>query len=529
MEALDIVKLIEKNSLTRLSKDYESKLINKIKTNFTDTQQQLFVASFYCFLNYDSKKDFVINFDNVWKWIGFSRKDSAKKLLEKHFTIDIDYKVQKLAPPIDGASFEDETVASEVAEASFEDEILHGGQNKEIITLTINTFKKFCMKANTKKADEIHEYYIKLEELLQETVNEETNELRLQLQIKDEENEENEKILLGKNQRIKQLENKILKRQSRLDCDDKNYIYIITTEVHIQDRIYIIGRAVDLPARLTTYNKTMEHNVVYCKSCKSREQMNIIEIMILLKLDKYRERTNRDRFILPLDADISLFTDIVNSAIKWFDDIQDYVHIYDNIDIGLTNEELQQKFSYEIIESEEEIKNKRKEYKKQYRVDNLQKITEADIEYRQDHKEEKSITDKIYRESNKEKILENKKIYYENNKEKILENQKIYYEDNKEVILEKQKEYHENNKDTINQKRKTYRDENKEKISEQKKIYCEKYKDEIKIRNKIYRETLTETITCDCGIILRLCNSKSEKHLNSKAHQMFIKKQKLIE
>ena len=53
--------------------------------------------------------------------------------------------------------------------------------------LTINTFKKFCMKANTKNADEIHEYYIKLEELLQETVNEETNELRLQLQNKEEE------------------------------------------------------------------------------------------------------------------------------------------------------------------------------------------------------------------------------------------------------------------------------------------------------------------------------------------------------
>ena len=90
MESLDIVKLIEKNSLTRLSKDYESKLINKIKTNFTDTQQQLFVASFYCFLNYDSKKDFVINFDNVWKWIGFSRKGHAKTCLEKHFTMDID-------------------------------------------------------------------------------------------------------------------------------------------------------------------------------------------------------------------------------------------------------------------------------------------------------------------------------------------------------------------------------------------------------------------------------------------------------
>jgi len=53
--------------------------------------------------------------------------------------------------------------------------------------LSVNAFKKFCLKSGTKKADEIHDYYVKLEELLQETVNEETNELREQLLIKDEE------------------------------------------------------------------------------------------------------------------------------------------------------------------------------------------------------------------------------------------------------------------------------------------------------------------------------------------------------
>ena len=40
----------------------------------------------------DSKKDFVIDFDTVWKWVGFMRKDSAKKVLEKHFVSDVDYK-----------------------------------------------------------------------------------------------------------------------------------------------------------------------------------------------------------------------------------------------------------------------------------------------------------------------------------------------------------------------------------------------------------------------------------------------------
>ena len=56
-----------------------------------------------------------------------------------------------------------------------------GGSNKETFMLTIKTFKLFCLKACTKKADQIHDYYIKLEELLQEILNEETNELRVQL------------------------------------------------------------------------------------------------------------------------------------------------------------------------------------------------------------------------------------------------------------------------------------------------------------------------------------------------------------
>ena len=36
--------------------------------------------------------------------------------------------------------------------------------------LNIETFKKYCLKAGTKKADEIHDYYIKLENVLQEII-----------------------------------------------------------------------------------------------------------------------------------------------------------------------------------------------------------------------------------------------------------------------------------------------------------------------------------------------------------------------
>ena len=170
MQSLDIVKLIEKNSNTRLSKEYEHKLLNKIKDTFTDNQQQLFVSSFYCYLNYHSKNDFVIDFDDVWKWLGYTRKNDGKRVLEKHFVIDLDYKVKKTVTETSVASFKEE-----------KEQAKNGGQNKEKITLTINTFKKFCLKAGTNKSNEIHEYYIKLEELLHETMNEESNELREQL------------------------------------------------------------------------------------------------------------------------------------------------------------------------------------------------------------------------------------------------------------------------------------------------------------------------------------------------------------
>lgn len=62
IEELDIVKLINENPITRLDNQYHNRLIMKIKKNFTDYQQQLFVSSFFCYLNYNQKKDFVINF-----------------------------------------------------------------------------------------------------------------------------------------------------------------------------------------------------------------------------------------------------------------------------------------------------------------------------------------------------------------------------------------------------------------------------------------------------------------------------------
>ncbi len=160
--SVDIVNLIESNPITTFSGDYQSRLIEKIKNCFTNYEQQMFLSSFYCYLKYDPKNDFVIDLDNIWKWLDFSQKIKAKQMLEKNFTIDKDYKL---------------LLYHEVKHNGQ----THGGHNREIFMLNVDTFKKFCLKAGTKKADEIHEYFIKLENIMFEIAQEECVKLKEQM------------------------------------------------------------------------------------------------------------------------------------------------------------------------------------------------------------------------------------------------------------------------------------------------------------------------------------------------------------
>lgn len=119
--------------------------LDYIKARVTDEDLTIFANSFYNYLKYDGEKDFVISLDEVWGWIGFSRKDNCKRLLEKNFTIDIDYIIIKAAPPAGGAAQAAENLGG-------------AGHNQETILMNTKIFKKLCLKANTKKSDTIHDY-----------------------------------------------------------------------------------------------------------------------------------------------------------------------------------------------------------------------------------------------------------------------------------------------------------------------------------------------------------------------------------
>ena len=121
-----------------------------------------------------------------------------------------------------------------------------------------------------------------------------------------------------KDREIKLLKDTYLKKHKRENYPDKNVIYIIITVDHLKNRIYIVGKAQNLKYRLSTYNKTCDHQVIYYKKCIDEERLNLVELNVLNKLKQYQEKANRDRFILPVENDISLFTNIVENCINFF-------------------------------------------------------------------------------------------------------------------------------------------------------------------------------------------------------------------
>ena len=94
-----------------------------------------------------------------------------------------------------------------------------------------------------------------------------------------------------------------------------------------------------------------------------------------------------------------------------------------------------------------ECKKCQKEYNKQYRENNKERIKEVNKQWKENNKEYYKEYKKQWEKNNKEYIKEQRKQYKENNKEQIKEQRKQYRKNNKEHIKEYNKQYRENNKE----------------------------------------------------------------------------------
>lgn len=89
---------------------------------------------------YKSDDEFPVDFDFAWQWLGYTRKDNAKRILVSEFQRGVDF-------------------SSEVRKTS------SNGRPTESIMLTVECLKSFGMMAGTEQGKAIRKYFLECERI----------------------------------------------------------------------------------------------------------------------------------------------------------------------------------------------------------------------------------------------------------------------------------------------------------------------------------------------------------------------------
>jgi hypothetical protein len=212
-------------------------LFTLIKSQMTETDEELFMTSYYLYLQYGKDNAaFVVDFDMVWKWAGFATVGNAKTLLKKHFIENRDFKL-----------------AFAVAKAVLEcGQNQHGGQNKEKILLTVNAFKKFCLKSSTIRAGEICDYYIKMENIMHQYTENQLEKYQMKT------------IELQQNLKQSQIETSVKRSEVLIEMSkNKNLVYVCKIQqLDNGNTIIKIGDTSDIESRMKALNAKFACKVI---------------------------------------------------------------------------------------------------------------------------------------------------------------------------------------------------------------------------------------------------------------------------
>jgi hypothetical protein len=250
-ENINIVNLVENNPIEKINETkYQSDLIEKLQSNFINSEELLFLQNYYSYFKYDYQNDFVIDLDDVWKSLDFNKKHNLKYTLEKNFTIDKDYIIN-------------DTIQNNKKSG-------RGGHNKIFIMLNIDTLKKLSLKSRTKKSNEFYENIDKLQKIInqifQEIINDESNEkhineLKQKLEEKDtiitKKDSEIDKI---NNQKIKEIEAVIISNfPLNTECV---YLGRVDNRSSKNESLIKFGHTNNLGNRVIDHRKTYKNFIV---------------------------------------------------------------------------------------------------------------------------------------------------------------------------------------------------------------------------------------------------------------------------
>lgn len=238
---LNFMELINRDNTMTLN--YKSKFMDKLKEEFTEEEQNLYVANLYIYLHFDDN-DFAINLENVYKWIGYSNKGNAKRTLVNNFTLETDYKILLINE--DKNNNENQLLTKEKLGGS--------GLNNEKIMLKIDTFKELCLLSKAGKV--VRKYYIQLEKINNFLAKEQLLEAQEKQRLLEKELESSKNLIKEKEKVINNM------------IEEKDHGYIYIGHDPAIENLTKIGVSIHILERKDTHN-TSNSSFVYTYTYKS--------------------------------------------------------------------------------------------------------------------------------------------------------------------------------------------------------------------------------------------------------------------
>jgi phage anti-repressor protein len=215
------------------------KYYSKISNNFID--------DFFGFVKLNDRFSFNIDLDKISDWLK-SKKSDLKETLINTYIENVDYTIQK-------------------------DKSDKKGRKNEIILLTPKCFKLLCMKSKSKKADQVREYYLELEEIIDK--------------YKDY-------IIDGLNTKIKQLE---YNQKPKIN-PQKGIIYILQATDDIG--LYKIGRSIKFKRRLREYQADKGNDIRPLYTFEVDDVVNV-ESCIKRHMKEFQYRKYKEIYQVDID------------------------------------------------------------------------------------------------------------------------------------------------------------------------------------------------------------------------------------
>lgn len=324
----------------KFNNNYRSKFIDKLQINFKEEEQRWYIANLYMYMNYHPTNEFPINLENIYKLIGFANKGNAKRLLENNFVKDDDYKSTFI-------SKEKSSKGVILPTEKNPNDITLGGRPEETIMLNTDTFKNLCMLAKTERGKNIRQYYVKLENIYNEILNEERKENELIL-IENQQLLENTQLALQKEK-----ENFARYKSKRFhDTKPCDVVYAYKNSSD-ENTLITIGKTGNIAGRETSYNT---HNTTgemfYYKECYDKD---LTEKVIHHILDKCRVHKNKEWFEITENT----AKEIINLVTYFLDELIDCAELLVEYNVYDKFKDIIQKFKKEKTTlPEKEYKNR---------------------------------------------------------------------------------------------------------------------------------------------------------------------------